>query len=97
MNILPPRKKDWKKGNWQVGLFIRTPDGSQVASVWDEAPEPVKIAALALLNERFPEAKALVRTLAGEPLAPGAAPAKVVLSDKDAKKIRKRFEKGRKR
>lgn len=73
-HILPPRKKDWKKGNWQIGLFIRTPDGSQVASVWDDASESVKKAALSLLNERFPGVAG--KTLAGEPLNPTDKPAK---------------------
>jgi hypothetical protein len=80
-SLLPPRKKDWQKGTWQVGLFIRTPDGAQVVSVWD-APVQVKESALALLNERFPEIKKLE---AGQ------------LSAKEAKKISKTYEKAQKR
>lgn len=28
--VLPPRKADWKKGNYQIGLFMRTADGGVV-------------------------------------------------------------------
>lgn len=26
-SLLPPRKRDWKPGTYQVGVFIRTNDG----------------------------------------------------------------------
>jgi hypothetical protein len=65
---LPPRKKNWRPGTWQIGLFVRTPDGSQVVSVWDDAPEVVKDAALKLLLERFPDVKELA--LAREKMRP---------------------------
>lgn len=29
--ILPPRKRDWKPGDHQLGLFIRFPGGEQIA------------------------------------------------------------------
>lgn len=30
MKLLPPRKKDWTPGTWQLGVFLRSPDGSVV-------------------------------------------------------------------
>lgn len=35
--ILPPRKRDWKRGTPQVGVFIRTADGDQIHWVHDRA------------------------------------------------------------
>ncbi len=58
-SILPP-KKNWKEGNWQIGLSIRLPDSSIVESVWDDAPKHVREKAVQLLLERFPEAKKIV-------------------------------------
>jgi hypothetical protein len=34
-----PRKKDWKPGQYQLGLFYRTPDGSTLYIVADKATE----------------------------------------------------------
>ena len=40
--LLPPRKKDWKKGVPQIGVALRTPDGSYIEMVHDSAsPEEV--------------------------------------------------------
>lgn len=36
-SCLPPRKKDWRKGATQVGLFIRTKDGSIIEAVSNNA------------------------------------------------------------
>lgn len=51
LRLMPPRKKDWKKGTFQVGVFVRTPDGGTVEAIWDEAPEPIKQSALELIAE----------------------------------------------
>lgn len=55
--IYPPRKKDWKPGDWQIGLFVRLPDNSQVVSVWDCAPDVIHELAMKMLLERFPDVK----------------------------------------
>jgi len=31
--MMPPRKRDWKPGTYQLGLFLRTPNGSTLESV----------------------------------------------------------------
>lgn len=36
-SLQPPRLKDWKKGATQVGLFIRTKDGSVIEAVSNNA------------------------------------------------------------
>lgn len=38
-SILPPRKRDWKPGTWQLGGFIRTPQGATIAWTRNDAPE----------------------------------------------------------
>jgi hypothetical protein len=37
--LLPPRKRDWKKGTAQIGIFLRTKDGGVVQAVRDRATE----------------------------------------------------------
>lgn len=32
-SMLPPRKRDWKPGTHQIGVFIRTPDGATLEMV----------------------------------------------------------------
>ena len=53
----PLRKKDWKPGTWQIGLFIRMPDNSQVESVFNDAQARVQELALKLFSEHFPDVK----------------------------------------
>jgi len=36
-HLLPPRKRDWKRGIPQVGVFIRTKDGGTIEMVNDKA------------------------------------------------------------
>lgn len=36
-NILPPRQKNWKPGNYQVGIFMRTPKGGVIQFCNDDA------------------------------------------------------------
>ena len=50
MKILPPRKKDWKKGTVQIGLFIRTEAGSVIETVSSKATTAMAEAAYALLH-----------------------------------------------
>lgn len=64
---LPPRKKDWKPGTYQVGLFIRMPDNAQVVSVWDLAPDVVRELAMKMLLERFPEVTKMIEDRAKIP------------------------------
>ncbi len=45
--LMPPRKRDWTEDNWQVGVFIRTPDGTVVEYV---SPKAVPKAAEKLLG-----------------------------------------------
>lgn len=48
--VLPPRKKDWKPGTHQLGLFIRFPDGAVIEiSCFDTRDDEVS-AALNLLK-----------------------------------------------
>lgn len=49
-SLLPPRKRDWTKGQMQVGLFIRTESGTTVESTVKIADERVRAAAVALLR-----------------------------------------------
>lgn len=37
--LLPPRRRDWKRGQAQIGTFIRTPEGRIVEMVNDNATE----------------------------------------------------------
>jgi hypothetical protein len=48
--VLPPRKKDWKPGTHQVGLFIRFPDGAVIEISAFDTHEDEKNAALELLR-----------------------------------------------
>lgn len=36
---LPPRKRDWRKGIPQIGIFIRTEKGSTITMIHDQATE----------------------------------------------------------
>ncbi len=38
---IPPLKRDWKPGQWQLGLFARTPQGSVIEVVRQDAPEEI--------------------------------------------------------
>lgn len=49
-SVFPPRKRDWKKGKWQIGLFLRSPDGATVEMVNDNPGKKQVKAALAALN-----------------------------------------------
>lgn len=63
--VLPPRKRDWKPGDHQIGLFIRFPDGAKI-EVSVNAANAEEVAAvckfLALLTKP--------NRLLGPPLAP---------------------------
>lgn len=50
MKILPPRMRNWKPGNVQLGLFIRTEAGIVVECTMDHADEAQRDAAYALLK-----------------------------------------------
>ena len=49
-SCLPPRRKDWTPGDTQVGLFIRTPDGSTVEMTHNTSSEDVAKRAWALMT-----------------------------------------------
>ena len=49
--ILPPRKKDWKPGNVQIGLFIRNKDGGKVEIAVHDASDEERSQAILLLLE----------------------------------------------
>jgi hypothetical protein len=38
-DILPPRKRNWKKGNYQIGVFVRFPDGAVFQGSKDDLTE----------------------------------------------------------
>lgn len=48
--LLPPRKKDWKKGTPQVGVFLRTKEGGTIAMVHDQATSAEEALVLCLLQ-----------------------------------------------
>jgi hypothetical protein len=48
--LMPPRRKDWKEGTKQIGLFIRTDDGVIEAVSHDATPEARRAAAELLLR-----------------------------------------------
>ena len=35
--IVPPLRRDWKEGKMQIGLFIRTQEGSTIQCVTNDA------------------------------------------------------------
>ena len=41
---MPPRKKNWKPGAYQIGVFIRTGNGSVLETVADDATEKAALA-----------------------------------------------------
>jgi len=45
-----PKRKDWTKGNYQIGLYFRSPEGGLVEAVSDKAAPDVVEAAKALLQ-----------------------------------------------
>lgn len=51
MKILPPLKRNWKSGTTQIGLFIRSPNGSVIEMSVDSASDLVAESASALLRE----------------------------------------------
>lgn len=48
--VLPPRKRDWKPGTTQLGLFIRFPDGAVIEVSVHEAKTDESEAAHTLLG-----------------------------------------------
>ena len=54
--ILPPKKRDWKTGTSQVGIFLRTPKGSKIEMVANTAsPEICACVSLALEHTSLKE------------------------------------------
>lgn len=49
-SLLPPRKKDWKLGEVQVGLFLRYSDGRVLEMTTKDAPSSVLYEATCLLR-----------------------------------------------
>lgn len=50
-SILPPRKRDWKPGTTQIGMFLRTREGDTIETTQNDAwPEAVQ-KAVELLSE----------------------------------------------
>lgn len=47
--LLPPRRKDWKEGTYQIGVFVRTATGGKIEYVRDEAPKELAHALLDLV------------------------------------------------
>lgn len=50
--LLPPRKRDWKPGTVQLGLFMRTERGATIQSVMDTATELQVQRARDLMHDR---------------------------------------------
>lgn len=49
-SYLPPRKKDWKPGAHQVGVFVRTDTGSVIEVVLDSTTKELAQAVLAAVR-----------------------------------------------
>lgn len=64
--ILPPRKRDWKPGDVQFGLFIRFDTGATIEFSINDAPTDEIKAALALVMLAMrPDADRSLAKLAG--------------------------------
>lgn len=50
-SLQPPRLKDWKKGATQVGLFIRTKEGSVIEAVTNNATPGAALTAAELFAQ----------------------------------------------
>ena len=55
--VFPPRRRDWKPGLYQIGLFVRMSDGSKIEVVCNAAPDAVVHAAADLALEMITELK----------------------------------------
>lgn len=49
-SVLPPRKRDWSKGNVQIGLFIRFPNGETMEATINSASDGLAGDATKLLS-----------------------------------------------
>lgn len=49
-SLFLPRRKNWKPGQHQIGLFIRSDSGAVHEAVWDNADPAVRRAAIKLLR-----------------------------------------------
>lgn len=49
-SLMPPRKRDWKEGHSQVGIFIRDASGRVVEAVLPDAGPKTLEAAYAVLK-----------------------------------------------
>jgi len=65
-NLLPPRKRNWTPGKYQIGVFVRTPGGTVIQMVSDHPTMPLMRALAEVLGvppdhirtyEVFPEEK----------------------------------------
>lgn len=57
MAMNPPKLRDWKRGTYQVGVFLRTPQGGVVELVNDQAePAEVQLVTLLLCGGAFSDA-----------------------------------------
>lgn len=57
-SLLPPRKRDWTPGTYQIGVFLRTKDGAVLECVMDtraNVTEAEVQAALALIKREHKE------------------------------------------
>jgi hypothetical protein len=52
-SAMPPRRKNWVRGHEQIGLFIRTGDGSTIEITWNDAPKPIRRLAAQMVADRF--------------------------------------------
>lgn len=48
-SVLPPRKKDWKRGSIQIGLFYRGASGVVLELTVNDADEDERAAAVGLI------------------------------------------------
>ncbi len=50
---LPPKKRNWKKGQWQLGFFVRTPEGATITVIQNDATKDYAEETMALYKGHF--------------------------------------------
>jgi len=46
---LPPKRRNWSEGTFQIGFFVRYPDGATITIIVNEADETKAQAAIKLI------------------------------------------------
>ena len=54
-SLMPPRKRNWKEGQLQIGLFVRTPTGSVMEMVTDDVDHADLMKFIEVLKAAHPQ------------------------------------------